>query len=83
MALGAVDEKTVAEVVESYASQLEDLARSLRESQRLPAAAWVTVFFKDGEIHRFRKYEPGFNLLHAVGVFECQKRQVVDEIIKG
>ena len=68
--------KAAVEMLRDIAARLENVDDTPSE----PVGCFVQLYAASGEVHRERNIEPGFNLLHAVGVFEAIKADLLDEI---
>jgi hypothetical protein len=66
---------------EVYASFIEKIAHEIRSTDKIPEAAIVQVFWKDGDITRAHSMEPHFNRLKAIGALDIIKTEVICEII--
>jgi len=63
-----------------YSDILREFADKIDSSQLPPSAVFIQIFHQSGEIDRARNIADGFDLLRAVGIFECLKDQLLDDI---
>lgn len=68
------------EACASSAAMLQDAVAAVTEGVQTPQAVFVQIFWKDGQLTRFRNVEVGFNILSAIGAFEYIQADLIDQI---
>lgn len=64
-----------------FAQTAQQAADDILATPKQPVAIYIHIHYEDGGLVRLFRFNPGFNRLLALGALECEKANIIADIV--